>query len=224
MRTSHYLLPLLATFAVTATLSAKEDDPASAEAGRLMQQASQAKAEGRYDEARELHEKAKRISGEARDEDRRKEGHDGADRPERPRLSRMKGEIEELKRAGKHEEAERLARHLRDRMGREDGPDFRKPDGEGPARIRHTMEAVRHLRAAGLNEPAEKLEQHAARMKEEFQQRRGGEDGRDAGKDKGPDRSREVQELQEQVQKLSRELEKLRHEVEKAPKGENVVQ
>ena len=82
-----------------------------------MQQASQFKAEGRFDEAKELAEKARRMDAESRERDPKKA--DGAVHSKDEWFSNMKREIEELRRAGKNEEAERRTQEVREAWQRD---------------------------------------------------------------------------------------------------------
>jgi DNA anti-recombination protein RmuC len=75
------------------------------------------------------------------------------------------------------------------------------------------MEAVRHLRAAGLNEPAERLENMAREMREQFERQQQESGRRDGDRQRGPRGGGELRELREQIQRLTHEVEKLRHEV-----------
>lgn len=166
MRTT---LSILSALAFVAAVNADEPKRLeNTEAQDLMKRAHDAKEAGRYDEARQLAEKARGLA----EKHRPNGGPDmPVDRKERAeRFEKAKHEIEELHRAGKHEEAEQLKRRLAGAMAeKHDGPPGRP--GEGPEKIRHLMEAIRHLREAGFNEPAENLEKMAHKMKEEFERR-----------------------------------------------------
>lgn len=165
MRTT---LSILSALAFVAAVNADEPKRLeSTEAQNLMKRAQEAKAAGRYDEARELAEKARSIAEKHRPGDK---GKPGMDKERGERFEKARHEIEELHRAGKHEEAEQLKRRLAGAMAEKHAGPPGKP-GEGPEKIRHLMEAIRHLREAGFNEPAENLEKTAHKMKEEFERR-----------------------------------------------------
>lgn len=183
MRTT---LSILSALAFVAAVNADEPKRLeNIEAQNLMKRAQEAKAAGRYDEAHELAEKARQMAGPRLDG-----GPNANDRKEHSeRIEKARHEIEELLRAGKHEEAGQLKRRLAGAMaekhdgpsGRHDGPPGKL--GEGPEKIRHLMEAIRHLREAGFNEPAENLEKMAHKMKEEFERRQ----KESAGHARGPE-------------------------------------
>ncbi len=202
-------------------VNAQEKPSAGPEAGKLMERAKAAKDAGRFDEARELAEQAHRAgAGKHDDKARRKEKHDahGA-APER--LEKARREIEELHRAGKHEEAGALKRRIAEGMEHKKASPMK--EGEGPARLRHVMEAIRHLREAGLNEPAEGLEKLARGMREDFERHEQAEKIREMRKpnDDGPPRKAEgprtggdeLRAIREQMEKMSRAIDELRAQV-----------
>lgn len=170
--------------------------------GHLLERAKKAKAEGRYDEARELAEQIRKLHGtklkhgEGKKED----------------LPRMKAEIAELHRAGKHEEAEKLQERMKQALHRAhaEGPQKEMPP---EARLEHLMQAIQHLRMAGLNEPAEQLEQMAGRMRHEIEARRHHE---------GAAHADEIRALREHTEQLRREVEELREQLKKAQSKEEV--
>lgn len=82
-------------------------------------------------------------------------------------------------------------------------PDIRPfPEGE---RMQHLHEAIRHLREGGFPEIAERLEQQAARMREELR-------GREARGDS--DSPQQLRKLEQERDELRKEVRKLRHELE----------
>ena len=113
-------------------------------------------------------------------------------RPEaREKMEQVKRRIQELREAGKQDEAAQMEQRVREEMGKQ---------GEQPDRMRHIAEAIKHLRAAGLNEPAEGLE----RMIRE-QQKSEGRDKSAAARDGGEQMQRAMREMQEQVQRAFKE-------------------
>ncbi len=196
----------------------------------LMQNAEKAKAAGKMDEARELAEKARQLHGEG---PRRGEG---AQRPAikrdgamNERLANVKREIEELHRAGKHDEANKLRqsieKHMRGEHREAQGEKSRQ--SEGPAKLRHLAEAIRNLREAGLPEEAARLEPIAKKMHAEFEaqhraQQQPPHEGparRPGNAGPGPD---QMHALQEQLQKMSRSIEELQTQVRKLGGAEEV--
>lgn len=182
-----FLLPALCCAFFIANLLAATPDELRAEAEKLMRQAEMLRAEAR----------AKAGDGE------QPKGDDA-------RQERVKQEIGELHRAGKYEEAKRLERQLAEAHHRRAGGEKKVPHAEGPERIGHIMEAVKHLRMAGLGEPAESLEQMAAQMREALEH--GGTIA--VGAERMEHALREVHEgmeqLRRQMEKMQRELGELR--------------
>ena len=206
-------ISILTALALMSLVNAEDKQPGIPEAQQLMERAKQAKEAGRYDEARELAEKAKQIGG------MKHEGKPGIKGGAPERLEKVRHEIEELHRAGKHEEAGQLKRRVAEAMEHQKkgaGP----KEGEGPARLRHLMEAIKHLREAGLNEPAEGLEKLARKMHEEFEHREHGKDKHvkgEPGKGEQPRKADkphapgdELHAMREQMVKMSQAIEELR--------------
>jgi hypothetical protein len=203
------LLPILVMIAIATSASAHARKETRDEIHRLAEKAKQAKNEGRLDEADELMRQVKKLVATAG-------GHEGekpGDEARGDRLARMKQEIADLHHAGKHEEAGRLQQRFMEARSREHGGGPPHAGGKGPERVRHVMEAVQHLRAAGLNEPADDLERQARRMREEIE-RHQRESGGDRKKEGEPSPG-EVHQLREQVERLSRELEETREELKR---------
>lgn len=215
MRTTISIMTALALVsAVNAEEPKRNEIP---EAQKLMERARQAKEAGRFDEAHELAEQAQKIGGAHR------EGRPGINGGAPERLEKVRHEIEELHRAGKHEEAEKLKHRITEAMEHKKQPPAIK-DGEGPARLRHLMEAIRNLREGGFNEPAEGLEKLARGMREQFEHREQPEKSRkpDSGPKDGPPRKAgppphppgdELHAMQEQIAKLAHAVEELRAQI-----------
>ena len=190
------LLPLLAIFATSVAVLAQGPDKGRAQIDELMERARRAKAEGRGEEAEEIMRKAKHIEGELREGAPQKEEHDKA--------AGVRREIEELQKAGKHEEAERLAKKV-------SGGGPGGPHAEGAERLQHLLQAVEHLRAAGLHDPAASLEGVAREMKENL--------GRNGalpvpGGKPHPGSSADGGDVRAQMQKLAHSVEELRAQVQ----------
>lgn len=86
------------------------------------------------------------------------------------RVQAMTREIGELRRAGKHEEAERLQQEMRELHARLAGPRDRDRPGPPPelqVRIDHLRVAMENLRAAGLHDQAEQIGQQIERLARE---------------------------------------------------------
>ena len=187
MKTS-FLLPALFGVCFTFQLAAVAQDDARAQTEQLIEKAKRAKAEGRGDEAEELMKRAKELrvaQMKEGDRERQREGDE--------KSARLKREIEELRAAGKNEEADRLIARIKGER-----------EGQAPDRIQHVMQAVGHLRAAGLKEPAEHLEQMARQMREEGEHR-----DSNAGAPP-PEWQRMMRETHAQLERMQLEIEELR--------------
>lgn len=128
------------------------------------------------------------------------------------KLEMVKRRIEELRKAGKAEEAERLEHGLREAGEKRGGP-ARKEGALDEQQRQHVGEALKHLHAAGLHEPAERIEQmlrgsgtkeeHAAREHREKAERSGPEA---AGlREAHEQMQRALREMQEQTQRALRD-------------------
>lgn len=207
MRTTISIMTALALLsAVKAEEPKRNEIP---EAQKLMERARQAKEAGRFDEAHELAEQAKKIGSAHRD------GRPGINGGAPERLEKVRHEIEELHRAGKHEEAEQLKRRVAEAMEHKRAPEPKRAsapkEGDGPARLRHVAEAIHHLREAGLNEQAEGLEKIARGMHEQLEHREKEERSRNDGKPRPP--ANELRAMQEQIAKLAHAVEELRAQI-----------
>lgn len=287
---------LITALALVSAVNAQDKQPGIPEAQKLMERARDAKAAGRYDEAKELAEKAEQIAHAQKDGKGR--GAEKGPRLEKPhheaaggketedKLARARHAIEEMHRAGKHEEAEQMERRVAGFMQHEKGPKGGKPhdekgggkgmddkmararheieelhragkheeaeqlkhriaegmehkkqapqptkEGEGPARLRHVMEAIKHLRDAGLNEQAEGLEKLARGMHEKFEHHEHAEKGRKTGPgpegeqprkgDKPHPAGNELHAMREQMEKMAHAIEELRAQLRgRGDKGE----
>lgn len=204
MRTIILFMTVAALTPVSAA-NAQEKKPGVPEAQQLMERARQAKEAGRYDEARELAEKARQAGG------MHHEGKPGTEKKGPPeRLEKVRREIEELHRTGRHEEAARLKQRVAEAI---EHKEMTSPDEGGrPERLRHVMEAIRHLREAGLHEPAEGLEKMANKMREEMERR--AQAGHAPRAEKACPAAGELHAMREQLEKLGRAVEDLRAKIQ----------
>jgi archaellum component FlaC len=83
---------------------------------------------------------------------------------------------------------------------------------EGPERIAHMMEAVKHLRAAGLNEPADNIEKMARHMREELEHARRESA---AAAPEAEHMQHAMQEMHGELQKMAHAIDELREQVAK---------
>ena len=200
-----FLLPALLSAALTLTVNAAGPDDLRAEAEKLVERAKQAKSEGRGDEAVQIMGRVKQIQGELREQLAASGGAKPGDGQEKVRR-----QIEELHRAGKHEEAQQLEKKCVECNG---------PNAEGPERLRHVMQAIEHLRAAGFNEQAEGLVQVANKMRKEAEHQ--DDSAKSFKQQKQEDPLREVRDtviqLRGQMEKMQRQLEEMRGQAGKPP-------
>lgn len=207
------ILPILTALAMATAANAEMPEKARAELEQLMEKAKQAKSEGRMDEAEELHRQMKKLAGEFRE----REGEKG------DQLTQKKRHVEELRAAGKYEDAERLEKRSADAREREHAKLMKSP-GEGPERMRHLRQAIEHLRAAGLNDVAENLEEQARKMHEEFAHRgdKPGPGHPESEKMHGPMREMHagMQEMRGELRKMAQAIEELRRQQKKERENE----
>lgn len=175
----------------------------------LEQQARAAKEAGRADEAQAIVDKIHRIKAEHKDGDGDK-------------MEMAKRKIEELRKAGKGEEAEQLERRIRDTGEKRPNGDVGRKEKGGDDRRQHIGEAIRHLRAAGLNEPARDLEnlirEHDKMGKEEGPQRAMRDmqaQTHGALRDMHEQSQRALRDTHEQIKKMAQAIEELREQVKK---------
>ena len=222
---------LLTAVTIVAALHGQEGGDKKARIQELETQERAANEAGRHDEANAIKEKVKRLRGETFD------GDHGGDK-----LEAAKRRIEELRKAGKNEEANQLERRVREAgQKRRDGdkphkdgkirdgdkdPADKPRDGErgGDERMQHIEQAVKHLRAAGLHEQAERLtqmvrEQHGQPNRQPGQQ--GGaphEQMHRELREMQMQTQRAFRETQEQMAKMARVIDELREQVGKGRK------
>jgi uncharacterized protein Yka (UPF0111/DUF47 family) len=202
-----FLPPALCCALLTVNLLASTPDELRAEADKLAEKARQARTEGRPGEAEELMSRVKKLQIELRE----MISGDEPGKALQTKLQHLKQEAGELHRAGKHEEAERLERQLAEIQQRQAGGDKKASPAEGAERIGHIMEAVKHLRAAGLKEPAQNLEQMARQMREELERRA---DSAEAGSARQMEQV--LREMRERMEKMQREIDELRKQAAKS--------
>lgn len=133
--------------------------------------------------------------------------------------AKQAGRMEEAQKI--HAEAERMMAQLKGREAEaksEKHPGKGGPEGE---RLRHVMEAVEHLKAAGLHEPAKSIEeiaQHMRREMEEHMKRQQAEAQHREKEGKAPSDAKpqaELEELRQQMRRMAAQLEQLQGELKK---------
>ena len=173
---------------------AEENDPLHGKIKELEERARTAKEQGRADESNELIQQVRRLRAETGE----REGQRGAGE----KLEMAKRKIDELHKAGKHEEAEKIEQRVRGAMEKQG--DGGKKDGDGDAgRKQHALEAIKHLHAAGLHEPAQRIEQ-MLREHVEKPERSGAEGA--VPREGQEQMQRAMREMQEQTQRAMHDL------------------
>ena len=152
-------------------VGAREGAPRSFRPGpeleRLRQQLREAEESGREKQAAEIRE---RIATLERQQVARGERRPTSVAPER--LERLERKIDELRQAGRHDEAQQLERQLDRARGTQSDRPPGEPGGaaEGESQRRqHLREAIGHLHAAGMHVVADRLERQADRMRQDFE-------------------------------------------------------
>jgi predicted RNase H-like nuclease (RuvC/YqgF family) len=207
--------------------AADPDEPGLLDkAERLQQEARDLKAEGKHERAEMLMRQAEELRARAEKQKRQlKSGESAQPRPEelRRQLARARTELDELRAAGKPEEALKVQRHIQelqlamDRF-RDSSPDRFQPRRKAWSpqpvapgqpdmqRLRHLEAAIGNLHAAGLHEPAEQLAREAQAMRQSSAPGRNGPETPDRLSQEIERLRREVQELQQAVRELRARL------------------
>lgn len=142
---------------------------------------------------------------------------------ERARDAKAAGRPDEARELA--QQAERIQAELREREGaKKPGPHPDKhlpPHAKGPEaeRLRHIMQALEHLHAAGLHEPARHVEEIAHNMRREIEERMKHEHAAaQKTKEKHAQKSKdhaELEEMRQQMRRMAEQIEQLRAELHK---------
>ena len=171
------------------------------EVGKLEQSQKQ------WELAAGLLQKVKAATQKPGSEKHRSEGEHKKPSPEavKDSLRAAEKKIDALRAEGRHEEADKVARYLKEATAKQHAAHGKEPGSQDPRqRLQHLSEAAEHLRAAGLVDMAENLSRQAAEMKQQI-----------AHASPGHDCPAENRELAEQVQQLRREVQELREIVKR---------
>jgi hypothetical protein len=147
-------------------------------------------------------------------------------------LQNLMERARDAKAAGRLDEARELAakaEHMQAEMREREG--MKKPEkhvemkgpmpGHGPEaeRMEHVMQAIQHLHAAGLHEPAkgiEEIAQHLRREMEERMHRENAEAREREERQHGEMKARaELEEMRQQMRRMAEQIEKLQAEIKK---------
>lgn len=232
----NYRLKTLATIAVIAIATPRllAADEGGGRIQELRARAAEAKQQGRMEDAQKLHREAEELAQATRDTGR-KDGGDRREpspqvREAAQRAEHLQQKAREAKEAGRmdeaqklHEEAGQLTKRARE-ANRKDGPPDQEgakrkdgpPDREGAKReggdnpttqkMLHVENAIRSLRAAGMNEPADALQKQLQAAHAEQRPNAGGDKERqlhEMGRAIG-EMQRALQDMQRRVEELSR--------------------
>jgi hypothetical protein len=188
----------------------------------LENKAGAAQAEGRAEEAEKLRNAARELAERTKAEpgeraDGRKPGEEL-----RAMLGKLRAELEEASKAGKLDAAgeikQRMARIEKELRGegekregakREFAEKKARPDGgDAHQKLQHLGEAIEHLHAAGMHEPAERLAQEARALKQQLAH------GKEDGPGKAPHPDRQLAEMREGMMNLQRQMQEIQKRLE----------
>lgn len=188
---------------------------------KKLHEAQEAGNEGEVKEIRQAIEKMEQRMREFA----KPEGSPDRERMQR-RFEEVRQQIQKLMQEGKTEEAEALKRRIgeemRQRMSQghpEGGPPHQGPGGpmdEQQRRRMYIMAAIQNLRAAGMNDLAEKLQREVGSPGDQGPGAKPGAPMPGAGYHRpmqGPDPA--VQQLREQVERMQRDMQELREHMKK---------
>ncbi len=183
----------------------------------LENKAGAAQAEGRADEAEKLRGVAREFAERAKAEaGKRDSGRPASSRREelRSMLEKSRRDLDEATKSGQGDAVEKTRQHISrlERMLHSDGEkggSHAQPEMAGAQRrLQHLGQAIEHLRAAGLNEPAERLSEQARMMRKELARQES------QGNATGPDIGRQLSEIREGMQNLQRQVQEMNKRLE----------
>jgi hypothetical protein len=191
----------------------------------LKTQAEAAQAAGRSEEAEKLRNAARELAGRAQAENAKREG-EPREVPNREKMQAMldhtRRELDAASRDGKMDRAAELKQRITrltaalgdGDAGKEKRPEkHRKPHAaqatDPQRRLQHLSEAIEHLRAAGMNEPAERLTEHAREMKRQIAA------AQDAHRGKAtPELEQQLAQMREAMMNLQRQMQEMQRRLE----------
>lgn len=197
-----YLTTLAALIAIS-TPSLRADDAPQSRIKELRTRAAEAKQQGRMEEAEKFHHAAEELAKAAQNTDRKGGGDKAEENPKmremRERVAQLQQKAREAKEAGRAEESQKLSEEAEQivRRAREGSRKDANPERE---RMQHIENAIRSLRAAGLNEPADALQKQLERGRSEH--------GGDVEKQLQEMR-RAIGEMQQAIQGMQRRMEEM---------------
>lgn len=127
-------------------------------------------------------------------------------------------QAEKLQRELHEHEGKKPERHAEKHMDKHPGKDMPPPFKGGPEaeRLQHVMQAVEHLHAAGLHEPAKGIEEIAQHMRREMEERMRREHAEAEGRQPGEMKAQaELDEMRQQMRRMAEMIEQLQAELRK---------
>jgi len=186
----------------------------------ISQQVQQLEKEGKHDEAERLKREAKELYTKM--SPHRPEAGPTASNPSNPEREKLRQhwlslrqKVEQLKKEGRHDDAERLNREVQEMQtklyphGAEAGAAAaRRPQtsGETEAKLQHLRAAAENLRAAGFGEQADNITKMMQRLQGE---------AREGGRPRPESPPREIMELRSEVQQMRREMQELQEQLKR---------
>ena len=160
--------------------------------------------------------------GRAPAENERRDG-ERREKPNRDEMQAMleksRHELEEAAKNGRQDEAEQIKHRIArlENALRESGGGDGERSGKHPeiaaaqARLQHLGEAIQHLHAAGMHEPAERLAEQAREMKRQLA---GAHEAPHPDGERPPDAERQLAELREGMMNMQRRLQEMQKRLE----------
>ena len=217
-------LPLAAIVALALSSPVFPEDGPREKIRELESKAGAAQAEGRGEEAEKLRNAARELAGRAKAEGEKRDGAQ-REKPNREQLQAMleksRHDFEDAAKNGKQDEAteikHRIAR-LETAMREGDGENAGKrrqperPETAGAqGRLQHLAQAIEHLHAAGLHEPAERLAEQAREGKRQLG---AANEAKRPDGEKRPEAERQIAELREGLMNLQRHMQEMQKRLE----------
>jgi len=187
----------------------------------MSQRIQQLEKDGKHDEAERLKREAKELYTKMSPH-RPEAGPPGSNpsNPEREKLRQhwlsLRQKVEQLKKEGRHDEAEHLKREVQEiqadlypRPPEAGSPASRRPQTssrEMEAKLQHLRAAAENLRAAGFGEQADNITKMMQRLQGE---------AREGSRPRPESPPREIMELRSEVQQMRREMQELREQLKR---------
>ena len=220
-------LQLTAAIAIAISSTAFAQEGIRDKIRELENKAGAAQTEGRPEEAEKLRNEARELAARAKAENEKRDG-EKREKPGREELQSMleksRQQLEAAARDGKQDETAEIKQRIArlESALRESGGDGRRAEKRGQQpdrpelaepmrRLQHLHQAIEHLRAAGMNEPANSLAEQAQEMKRQIA---GATEGKRPDGEKHPKAERQISELREGMMSLHRQMQEMQKRLE----------